>query len=541
MEPIGVIPALFSALMTTAAAVPADPRPTVAVLYFDYDGKSEEMKLLRKGLAQMLISDLSAMPEVRIVERERLQAILDELKLNQTTKVDPATANKLGKLLGARFLVMGAYFDLLGNLRADARVVETQTGRIVRSSGATSKPDGFLDLEQHLAKELSATLASLAPTPNPGSSGGKGSPMPPSRLSVKTALRYAAALDAVDRKDNEAARAAVNAALAEQPDFALAAAVERGAKGDPIPKEKVLNLLGSDDGPRSFAHYALVAGVCGYTGQRELKLPCRDARAVRDLLVSQYGYPAQNVMLFIDRPGPGEKTDGVPTASNLRLAVEKFRERFGDRDLSTFLFYYSGHGGYEKGARKDFGVLQPSGYFERTDLPIADRGWDMQDLVDDIRKGVPARHVMIVLDSCYSGWAVGAKGDDHLRPDLMSLWKERAEVVLSAGTKGQRAWEDEEEQGAWTWGGHSAMTAFFLQALTPASPGAAPPADLNGDSVVTDEELAKYLHARVPEAVRAVKRAEQVPQFFRFDQNLPQSGQFLFVPPALASADGPRR
>jgi hypothetical protein len=123
---------------------------------------------------------------------------------------------------------------------------------------------------------------------------------------------------------------------------------------------------------------------------------------------------------------------------------------------------------------------------------------------------------------------------------LLSLWKERAEVVLSAGTKGQRAWEDEEEQTAWTWGGHSAMTAFFLQALTPPRPGVPPPADLNGDSVVTDEELAKYLKARVPEAVRALKRAEQVPQFFRFDESLPQSGQFLFVPDAVAAATAPR-
>jgi hypothetical protein len=137
---------------------------------------------------------------------------------------------------------------------------------------------------------------------------------------------------------------------------------------------------------------------------------------------------------------------------------------------------------------------------------------------------------MIVLDSCYSGWAVGAKGDERLRPELRSLWKERAEVVLSAGTKGQRAWEDEESPGEWAWGGHSAMTAFFLQALTPPRPGATPPADLNGDSVVTDEELAKYLRLRVPEAVKAVKRADQVPQFFRFDEHLPQSGQFLFVP-----------
>src|SRR5207302_5468087 len=111
-----------------------------------------------------------------------------------------------------------------------------------------------------------------------------------------------------------------------------------------------------------------------------------------------------------------------------------------------------------------------------------------------------------------------------------------AEVVLSAGTKGQRAWEDEETPAAWQWQGHSALTAFLLEGLTPGQSGRAS-ADLSGDGVVTDEELAKYLKARVPEAVRSAKRAEQTPQFFRFDQTLPRSGQFLFVPPRLMQAE----
>ncbi|MBI5543618.1 MAG: caspase family protein [Deltaproteobacteria bacterium] len=309
----------------------------------------------------------------------------------------------------------------------------------------------------------------------------------------------------------------------------------RGAKGEPVPKAAVLNLLGDvEQGPRSFAHYALVAGACAYSGDRALKLPCRDAHAVRELLVQKYGYAPENVLFYVDQAEPGERVDGAPTAANLRLGVERFRERFGEHDPASFLFYYSGHGGYEKGARKDFGVLQPTGYFDHPELPISDRGWDMQELLDAIHKGIPARHVMVVLDACYSGWAVGAKGDEVLRPELMSLWKERAEVVVSAGTKGQRAWEDEEDQRAWAWGGHSAFTAFLLQGLTPTT-GAPPPADRNADGVVTDEELAKYLRTRVPEAVRALKRAEQVPQFFRFDDQLPQSGQFLFVPVAATA------
>lgn len=297
-----------------------------------------------------------------------------------------------------------------------------------------------------------------------------------------------------------------------------------GAKGDPLPPAKVVNLLAAQDGPRSFEPYALVAGVCGYSGDRTLHAPCRDARAMRDLLISKLGYRKENVLFFVDRPEAGEQTDGIPTAENLKLAVERFRQRFTADDSSSFLFYYSGHGGFEAGARKDFGVLQPSGYFEHPERPISERGWDMQELIDDVRKGVPSKHVMLILDACYSGWAVGAKGDARLSGELRTLWNERAEVVLTAATKGQRAWEDEAEQGAWQWNGHSALTAFVLEGLGRSL------ADSNGDRVITDEELAAFLVSKVPLAVRQSRQAEQSPQFFRFDEHLPRSGQFLFLP-----------
>jgi hypothetical protein len=304
----------------------------------------------------------------------------------------------------------------------------------------------------------------------------------------------------------------------------------RGSKGDPLPAAEVINLIEKNDGPRSIVPYALIAGVCGYEGEHELHSPCRDAQAMRDLLVDRYGYKRENIIYLVDKPAAGDKADGAPTADELKLAIEKFRSRFGDKDDSSFLFYYSGHGGYIKGARQDYGVLQPSEFFGKlSHLPSSHKGWDMQDLISDIRKGVPAKHVMLLLDCCYSGWAVGAKGDDELETHVGSLWKERAEVVLTAGSKGQRAWEDEPEERAWAWGGHSAMTAFLIEGLAVGDKGVAA-ADVNEDHVVTDEELAKFVKERVPKAVSAAKNAKQTPTLFRFDGSLPKRGQFLFVP-----------
>jgi len=218
----------------------ADRRPTVAVLYFDYTGKDEGLVVLKKGLAQMLISDLSVLDGVRIVERDRLEAILAEQKLGASGKVDPATATKIGKLLGAKYLVLGGYFDLMGMLRADARVVEVETGRVVQSVGAGGKPGEFIELEQKLSGELGGVLktalksfaaatakessqAKAKPEPQPESQPVQHFAAAPKALKTKTAVRYSAALDALDKGNKTLAKKELQEVVKEQPDFKLAA------------------------------------------------------------------------------------------------------------------------------------------------------------------------------------------------------------------------------------------------------------------------------------------------------------------------------
>ena len=102
--------------LTASAAVPAtgatgEAAPTVAVLYFNYEGGDEELKALSKGLASMLITDMSANGGFQVVERERLQELIGELKLSQSDLVDPDKALKIGKLVGAQRMVFGRYFE----------------------------------------------------------------------------------------------------------------------------------------------------------------------------------------------------------------------------------------------------------------------------------------------------------------------------------------------------------------------------------------------------------------------------------------------
>jgi len=140
----------------------------VAVLYFENTG-NPDLEMLKIGLAQMLVSDLQGTPGIEVIERARLQAVIDELALSRGDLVDPATAARVGKLLGARLLVLGAYFELFGTLRVDARVVEVETSRVLVSAGAEGPRASFGRVEDEVAARLRQSFADLLPDRPAGS------------------------------------------------------------------------------------------------------------------------------------------------------------------------------------------------------------------------------------------------------------------------------------------------------------------------------------------------------------------------------------
>jgi TolB-like protein len=206
----------LAGLASRALGAPEPARPTLAILFFDYTGKDEGLEPLREGLAQMLISDFSAVPQVRVVERTRLKALLEEQKLGRSGQVDPASASKVGKLLGARFLVLGSYFDLKNVLRIDARVVEVETGRIVRSVGASGAADDFWTLEKTVAQKLGEVLEGTLPAfTRPAAA-------TPAKVKSRTIATYGRALSALDRGRKDEAKKLLGQVVSEAPQFSLA-------------------------------------------------------------------------------------------------------------------------------------------------------------------------------------------------------------------------------------------------------------------------------------------------------------------------------
>jgi curli biogenesis system outer membrane secretion channel CsgG len=117
--------------------VPAQARPGIAVFPFTNGGafgrNPEDLAALEVGIQQMLLTELQQNPALRIVERSLIRHMLDEQNLGTAGRVDAATAAQVGRLVGARYAITGVFMDLNGNFRLDGRIVNVETGEVLRA------------------------------------------------------------------------------------------------------------------------------------------------------------------------------------------------------------------------------------------------------------------------------------------------------------------------------------------------------------------------------------------------------------------------
>ncbi len=198
----------LAALLVSATASAAPM--TVVVLYFDNHTALREYDVLQKGMADMLITDLGASDQLRIVEREKLEALTAELKLQQTKLFDPATAQKLGKLAGAGFAITGAFTGFEPDVRIDVRLAEVGSGKVVVSAQVKGAKDRFFELEQELVAKFLGALAAKAPAPEGG------------KATLAHVLGYSQGLDTADKGEVKAASAQLAGVVRDAPDFQLA-------------------------------------------------------------------------------------------------------------------------------------------------------------------------------------------------------------------------------------------------------------------------------------------------------------------------------
>ena len=236
--------------------------------------------------------------------------------------------------------------------------------------------------------------------------------------------------------------------------------------------------------------FAVVVGINGYEKWPVLEFGVADAKAVKARL-EQEGF--DDIMVILDRQATQRR---ILTALYDQLPKKVQRD---DR----VVFYFAGHGQTHDppgGGKQGYIIPVEAGIDDYTSTGIS------MDQIRDLSSRIAAKHILYIMDSCYSGLGfsrgigISIKLDGYLRK-VASM---RVVQMMTAGGKGEQVAER---------AGHGLFTWFFLNALDGK-------ADLNRDNVITGTELGAYLRP----AVSAASNHAQTPLVGRLEGE----GEFLF-------------
>ncbi len=242
--------------------------------------------------------------------------------------------------------------------------------------------------------------------------------------------------------------------------------------------------------------WAAIIGIDDYQKWPKLRYAAHDAEGVRDVLVEKYKFKPDHVFTLLNEQA---------TRQNI---LSLLGDKLGDpslvkREDRVFVFF-AGHGATRKlPSGRDLGYIIPVD----ADLTSYEGLAISMTNFQDIAEAIPAKHLLFVMDSCYSGLALTRGGGiGRSQNYLQEIARREARQMFTAGGADQQVADNGPN-------GHSVFTWTLLQALDGRG-------DLNGDGVITASELATY----VSPAVSAL--SHQTPAF----GNLPGSegGDFIF-------------
>jgi len=191
------------------------PQPgTVAVFYFKDISPDNSLRHLQKALAAMIITDLSQVRSLQVVERLRVQFLLAEMELGQTGIVDRQTAPRAGRLLGVENLIVGTIEP--GSPLVKTNVACTSGQALVGGFSAAEEQGRFFELEKEIVFKILQLLGvSLTPEEK-------------TLLGIyhtkdfEAVIYFGQALEALDAGNWKEAKNFFQKALIEDPEFDLA-------------------------------------------------------------------------------------------------------------------------------------------------------------------------------------------------------------------------------------------------------------------------------------------------------------------------------
>lgn len=189
--------------------------------------------------------------------------------------------------------------------------------------------------------------------------------------------------------------------------------------------------------------YALIIGIDDYTAPLpKLKTAVNDAQSVANLLSTKYGFRVTTLL------------NQDATRDNILKAITHFRKSLAEND--SFLIYYAGHGSYDRETEKGYWLPVDAD----PDPLVTSRDISADDLTTEVR-GLAARHVIIISDSCFSGDLSRGAGDfspsDGSQAYIHRMLRAPSRTLMASGSD-----EPVSDSGSQ---GHSVFANLLIQAM----------------------------------------------------------------------------
>ncbi|MDH5590494.1 MAG: hypothetical protein OEZ65_12175 [Gemmatimonadota bacterium] len=200
-----------------AGAAPPTPR-SLAVFPFGFHSDREDLEPLVYALADMMTTDFGLSGAVTVLERARLQSLLDEMSLTEAGYADPRSGARAGRMMRAEHVVQGLITDLgVEHLRLDSDVRSVPAETSVGTLTAEDELANLFDMEKDLVVRTLRDVLRVELTPQEEQA------IRENRTDDLMAfLAYGRGLREMDRGDFAAAGASFGAALELDPGYQAA-------------------------------------------------------------------------------------------------------------------------------------------------------------------------------------------------------------------------------------------------------------------------------------------------------------------------------
>ena len=144
--------ALLLAMAVLSSRAWAQPTPVTVMPFASRAGESQAW--LAKGLADLFSRHLAEIPTLAVLERERLQAFLNEMELGQEPLFDQTQALRLGRVAKIKEVLYGSY-ELHGRqLSVTVFWLDLDKQRVLATAEATGSLDALVPLVQKLTEQV---------------------------------------------------------------------------------------------------------------------------------------------------------------------------------------------------------------------------------------------------------------------------------------------------------------------------------------------------------------------------------------------------